>query len=517
MAESKRRKASQNSTNSQRSGKRASRSARRRPKRLEPFTVEHFRRYAQLLVYDDEEQRDPEDWQLAIAEDIFAGYREVWSITPEGNGKSTFIAMLALYGADYSRDPWIPVGAAAVQQARIVYQQAEGFINRTEGMSERFKAFGGYKLIRSLRNDGVGIQVYAHDPKTGDGVIPYPFAILDELHRHPDLRLYSLWKGKLRKRGAQVLATSTAGEPNSPFENQREEIRNKATERHRDGAYLRAEGGGLALHEYMVQSDEDCSDMEAVKAANPLKAITVESLRDEYESPTKDEGDWKRLKCNRPARSTHAAISDKEWDEAYFAGEIPEGEDVTVGIDVAWKIDTTAIVPLWAGPKFRLLGDPHILTPPRDGTSLHPDEIKSAIFDLTERYRVTGIAMDTSKAEDIAAWLEDELDLTAAEWGTSNKFAVEDYNSVMDGLRNGTLKHTGSPGLRTHAMNAIARRLPGGDHRFDRPVQSRRNLLEQDRRVIDALTAAGMAVSYSLRQKPPKRSVYDERRLLVVG
>jgi hypothetical protein len=86
--------------------------------------------------------------------------------------------------------------------------------------------------------------VFAAEAKTGDGVIPFPFAIVDELHRHDDLRLYSLWKGKLRKRGGQILTISTAGEPETPFENTRDEIRRRATKRERVGAHLRAEGPG---------------------------------------------------------------------------------------------------------------------------------------------------------------------------------------------------------------------------------------------------------------------------------
>ena len=123
------------------------------------------------------------------------------------------------------------MGAAAARQAKIIFTQAKGFVDRTDGMSDRFKCLDGIRVIRSRRNGGIGIEVYAHDPNTGDGVIPYPFAILDELHRHPDLHLYSLWLGKLVKRGAQLLAASTAGEPNSPFENLRDQVRNRATKR----------------------------------------------------------------------------------------------------------------------------------------------------------------------------------------------------------------------------------------------------------------------------------------------
>jgi hypothetical protein len=84
----------------------------------------------------------------------------------------------------------------------------------------------------------------------------------------------------------------------------------------------------------------------------------------------------------------------------------------------------------------------------------------------------------------------------------------------MDGLRNGTLRHTGCPNLQSHALHAIARLLPGGDRRFDRPVDSRGSAREQDRRVIDALTAAGMVVEHSNRPAERRESVYEKRGLV---
>lgn len=480
---------------------------------MKPFTVDHFAKWCGLLVFDDGEQREPEDWQLEVADDIFAGHREVWMIVPEGNGKSTFISQVALYGADYSDNPWIPVGAASAKQARIIYDQAAGFVERTEGLPARFRCYGGYKLIRSLRNGGIGIEVFAADVKTGDGVIPYPYSILDELHRQDDLRLMRLWKGKGRKRGAQLLGLSTAGEPDTPFEKARDEIRRRATDRHREGSHLRATGPGVCFHEWMVPSDDLCSDMEAVKAANPLSTITVERLAEDFASPTLDLGEWKRLKCNRPTRSAQNAITDAEWDGAQVEAEIPQGETVDVGLDVAWKWDTTAFVPLWKGPDHRLLGPAKILTPPRDGSTLHPDELKDAFLQIAERNPVETVVMDSSKAEDIGAWIEDQ-GATVIDRGTSNQFAVQDFEAFMDGLRNGTLKHTGDAGLRSHVLNAIARRLPGGDYRFDRPSPSRRSAREQDRRVIDALTAAAMVAELSTRDLAKPVSVYETRGLV---
>lgn len=478
---------------------------------LQAFSVEHFRQWASWLVFDDGERREPESWQLEILADIFKGFREVWQIVPEGNGKSTFLAQLALYGADFSDSPWIPVGAASAKQARIIYDQAAGFVERTEGLEERFLCFGGYRQIRSIANGGIGIEVFAADVKTGDGVIPYPYALLDELHRQDDLRLYGLWKGKLRKRGAQLLAISTAGEPETPFENTRDEIRRRATKRKRTGSHLRAEGPGLVLHEWMVAKDEQCSDMAAVKAANPLSMITEATLAEDFASPTMDLADWKRLKCNRATRSVQTAITDKEWDDAETDVEIPGGAGIDIGLDVAFKWDTTALVPLWKGPKFRLLGAAKVLLPPRDGSSMHPDVIKEAMLELATDFKVGTVVMDMERAADIGSWIEDEIGVTVIDRSQTNKLACSDYEAFMDGLRNATLKHTGDHDLKAHVLNAIARRLPGGDHRFDRPSSSRRSVGAQDRRVIDALTAAAMVVEHSTRETEPARSVYEDR------
>jgi len=478
---------------------------------LEPFSVEHFREYASLLIYDDGERRVPEGWQLGLVADVFAGVKRNLWIVPEGNGKTTFTGILALYGADYTESPWIPVGAAAAKQAKILYQQAAGFVARTPGMGDRFECLDGIKLIRSKRNPGPGIEIYAHDPKTGDGVIPAPFALLDELHRHPDMRLWELWAGKLRKRNAQIIGISTGGEPETPFENLRDEVRRRASSRKRSGSYLRAAAPGEVLHEWMVTKDELCSDMGAVKAANPLSSITEATLAEDFAVVT-DLGEWKRLKCNRPTRSIQSAITDKEWDDAQVQDEIPAGGEVDVGIDVAFKWDTTAVVPLHRRPAYRLLGPATILTPPRDGSSMHPDVIKDALLEHASLYRIGTVVMDMHNAEDIAAWIEDELGVERVvdHDHRSQKTHVQDYNAFMEGLRNGTLKHTGCAALRAHVLHAVARRLPGGDYRFDRPSQVRANRREQDRRVIDGLSAAAMVVQHSTRE-PQARSVYEDR------
>ena len=73
-----------------------------------------------------------------------------------------------------------------------------------------------------------------------------------------------------------------------------------------------------------------------------------------------------------------------------------------------------------------------------------------------------------------------------------------DYERFMEGLRHGWLHHVRDPGLTQHALNAIARLLPGGLTRFDRPSSSRRG--RQRMRRIDALVAAAMVYSVAVAE-----------------
>jgi hypothetical protein len=260
----------------------------------------------------------------------------------------------------------------------------------------------------------------------------------------------------------------------------------------------------------MVQRAEDCEDPEKVKEANPHSMIEALEFAEMLASPTLNRGDFDRLKCNRPTRSSETAISDGEWDEAFVEEEIPGGGKILDGLDVAWKWDTTALAPFWEGKKYGLLGESTVIAPPRDGSTLHPDTIKEAIIEHHELYTIAGVVMDTSKAEDIAGWIEDELGIEVIDQPQGNNFKVAEYNAFTERLRNGTLKHTGGKDLESHVKNAVARRLPGGDFRFDRPSAVRQNKKAQDRRVIDALTAASMVVEAASRHKP-KRSVYADR------
>jgi phage terminase large subunit-like protein len=457
----------------------------------EPFTVEHFRAWSGRLVLSSSAGFELEAFQAAFLEDVFGGFRECWLVLPEGSGKSTLIAALALYHVRFRAEGWVPVAASSRDQATVLYRQAAGFVQRTPGLAEEFRLHPGYRRIHCVPT-GSGVQVYAADAGVNDGIIP-SLCVVDELHRHRDLSLYRLWVGKLSKTpGSQMLAISTAGEVGGEFEALREEFRLAAAGVERDGAFLRAAGESSVLHEYALEDDADPDDLAAVKRANPFSGVTVETLREKRAAPSWTAAHWARFTCNRPGRPDEAAISEAEWAAARTEREIPPGERVYAGLDVGWKLDTTALVPLWfESESFRLLGPATVLEPPRDGTMLPADAVRAAIADLHARNPIAALVMDPSFAADVAQWAADELGLDVVERPQGNAYAVADYQAFTAALRSGHLFHSGDPALTRHVLNAVARVLPGGGVRFDRPRQSRAASL-QPGRVIDALVAAAM-------------------------
>lgn len=458
---------------------------------MRPFTVEHFREWASELVLDSLEPWYLEPFQEEFVADVFSGKTACWLVVGEGNGKTTLIAGLALYHAQHRMSAACPVAASSREQAKIMFDQAAGFVFRSD-LEHVFTCQEGNRRIK-CPSMGSEIKIFAADANTADGVIP-TLAFVDELHRHRNLGLYRTWLGKMRKRGGQIIVISTAGEPGSEFELAREAMRQTGCVEHR-GGLVRAVTDTSALHDWALREGQSPDDLELVKAANPFSGITVESLAEKALLPGMTPQHWSRFTCNLPTRSVSAAIQEQDWHAASTSDLIPDGSEVWVGFDVGWQWDTTAIVPLWwRDDRYRLLGPATILEPPRDGTQLDVNLIKRAFTELAARYRVSTVVMDSSRAEDIAAWLSDELGVRVVYRSQTAKPQCEDTERFMEAMRSGALLHSGDAGLRRHALNAVARLLPDGGWKFARPSESRQGG-RQDARVIDALVAAAMVHS----------------------
>jgi phage terminase large subunit-like protein len=471
------------------------------------FTVTHFKRWAAPIELPDGPFRI-EPFQEEFVADVFAlrgKPSEALLIVPEGNGKSSLIALLALYFLEHVHEAAIPVGAATRDQAyNVLFACMAGIIRRNE-LGE-FKVHPGLRKISCAATAGY-IQVYAAEAGGADGIQPRGLVLIDELHRLKSLgsgSLYRTWVGKLEKADATLVGISTAGAPDSEFEDLRRQFRTAGEVTH-EGCFLRAVGERSVLHEYALPDGGDPDDLELVVQANPLSKITVERLRAKREAPSYNLAHWRRFTCNMPTRESDAAITEREWHDAATAERIPSTAEVWVGLDVGWRWDTTAFVPFWwRDTEYRLFGPAKILTPPQDGSSMDPKVVKRAFAELQSQYAISTVVMDTNRAEDIASWLSDE-GLLVVDRAQTNKPQVEDYERFMEALRQGWLRHSGDEGLRRHALNAVAKVLEDGSVRFDRPDRSRA-APKQVVRVIDALRSASMvhSVAVEFQSKRPQ-------------
>jgi hypothetical protein len=134
---------------------------------------------------------------------------------------------------------------------------------------------------------------------------------------------------------------------------------------------------------------------------------------------------WLRFVCNRPTRDENAAITEAEWAKAPRRPEpIPAGEPIWLGLDVAWKWDTTAAVPLWwksRAPPVRPGRDPR---PAARRDLARPGLIEAALTRIHARNPIHTVVMDMSRAEQLGHWIETELGATVIDWPQSNPFAA---------------------------------------------------------------------------------------------
>jgi phage terminase large subunit-like protein len=452
------------------------RSGRTAHKPLRPFTVDHFRKYALEQVLDNGERWDPEDFQLFVVEDVFAGVPEVWMVVPEGNGKTTLMGGFALYHADFTETAAVLMAAASRDQCGLLLGQAAGFVYRSPQMQRRFRVFEGYRRISALRTNG-RIQVFAADDRTGDGVIP-TLGLLDELHRHPDMRLYRTWRGKLDKRGGQLVGISTAGEPDSEFEDARERIKLNG-DVVVNGAHTRAANAEMVLHDWGLRRGQDVDDLELVAAANPFSGVTAEKLARRKASPTMTAAHWARFVCNLATAAEGCWLPDGAWDACCEPdAEIPDGESVWLGVDIGRKHDHTALVALWNRPDGKIVAKAFVME--TDGeTNLDLASVEQKVRDLGRRWHLFGVVYDPWSFERSAQLLTDE-GFQMVEHPMSNERMVKASSNLYEAIQTQRLVHDGNRTFAAHVM---------GGHQKDTERGWRLAKNPKVRRHIDALIA----------------------------
>lgn len=436
-----------------------------------------------------------EPFQHEMLADYFGGATETLILIPKKNGKSTLLGALALFHLLTTPSALCVVGAASRDQASILFDQAAGFVRRSPGLAEYIDVKKGYRELRSRRDDG-RIRVLASDVDTADGVIP-TLALVDELHRHRSADLYGVFRDGLGPRAGQMLTISTAGddEETSPLGLMRRAAMRLPHIEHQ-GRHVRAASadGGYVMHEYALRPGDDRHDMAIVKEANPASWQTEAALAKRHDSASMTPWQWARFACGLWERGESTAIKPEEWDALKDTNAtIPAGATIWVGLDLGWKVDTTGIVPIWIeSPDRRVVGDVTVLEPTPD-RPVDERDIVEALDDLRHRYEIAGIVYDPNAgAHQLAQQLEREWpDVRWVEHSQANQAMALASTRLDEAIRRGNIVHSGDTALRHHALNAVVKRLPGEQWKYDRPTRG-------GRIPIDLLTALEMGHSVAM-------------------
>jgi len=395
-----------------------------------------------------------EKFQTDFLADVFAGIIQSLLVVPEGNAKTTLTGGLLLYHLEFMPYARVPVAASSRDQAEWLYQAAAGFVERSE--LTQFKCQEGYRRIRCDRS-GSRAQIFAADAGTGDGIVP-TLAIIEEVHRHKNLNLYRTWSGKMAKRGGQLIAISTAGEPDGEFEALRKTMRDQAKTSTRKGAFLRAVGADYVLHEYALPEDGDPDDLRQVVKANPLKSITISSLKRKRALPDYEPAHWRRFTCGQPAR-LESVFEPKVWDALEWdVGNVTEGEQVYVCVRVATGVGI-GIVAL-RGDKAAV----KLVTIAKPKTGRVPLwQVERAVREIDERYEVLDISYDPDQFLRPAELLEEE-GLPMSDVPQRTRRLAQATSTFWRYYSGGLLGHDGDLELRSQVLGARTKETVQGWH-----------------------------------------------------
>jgi hypothetical protein len=284
-------------------------------------------------------------------------------------------------------------------------------------------------------------------------------AILEELHRHRTLRLYRTWRGKIEKRGGQIVAISTAGEPDGEFEEVRLRMRQEASQKKTTKGHIRAASKTYVLHEYAVPDGKSPDVMKDVKLANPLKAITLAQLKRKYTSPSMTPSHWRRFACGIPAGLDDQPITADVWDRLRVdIGGIEEGEPVVIVPSVGHN---AAIAIAASRSEERVAIRVEVLEP-EEGTSILV-RTEDRLVELCERYMVDGIYHPLGsfvRSPEILAPRVNAPLIQAPQSPAALTAASGTFNRL---LKSGRLMHDGDMTLRGHALSATQKTSETGE------------------------------------------------------
>jgi phage terminase large subunit-like protein len=415
-----------------------------------------------LRLADDAGAMTLEPFQKTILGDYFDGVIETVCLLSKKNGKTTLLAALALYHLLFTEDADVVIGASTREQASIMFEQAVGFIRRSEQLAKLMTPRGGYRAIFSATDAG-RIRVLASDSDTADGVLP-TLALVDELGRHKKPDLYGVFRDGLGARDGQMVTITTAGEhPGTPLGQLRAAARRLPTVQDGRYTYARHPEGIFALHEWALDDDDDVHDLKLVKKVNPLRSNTAAKLKQRHDSPSTLPWQWARFACGIWMAADTWWITPAVWSDTESVDRLEDGDRITLGFDGSRFHDATAIVGCrLEDGLLELLG---LWEAPRGNVEweVPGGEVDARLSELMERFSVVRGYFDPPLWQsEIDGWAHEFGEAAVMRFWTNRSRMMAAAERFRTDLVGGGIPHVVDDDLTRHVTNTQLREVRGG-------------------------------------------------------
>jgi phage terminase large subunit-like protein len=441
-----------------------------------------------------------EPWQNSFLDELFLVYADGSRVYREAllgiarkNGKSTLSAALGLYMllASGEQGPEVYVAAGSREQARIVFGQAQEFVNGSPRLRDWLKVQKNAIICRA--NNGV-FRVLAAEAGTNYGLNPSG-VVIDELHVHRDPELYySLTTGQLARESPLVVSITTAG-----FD--RQTICYDLYER---GKALQKQGIEAMRREafyfkwYEAPATASPIDPTGWEAANPSSWITEEDL--EREQRRLPDNVFRRLHLNQWTETEDAWIKPYEWDACEGVPVFDPSDDAYLTLDVGFKRDSAVLTwGQWHGQQLHV--GQLILNPEEQGPTFGVADIRGAVAAKAQQmHRLKEVAYDPWQFRESAEILQ-ERGLPMVEFPQTSGRMSPASETLYELISEGRLVHDGNRTARQMILAAVATATDRGGWQI-----SKRKSLERIDFAIAVAMLADRAVT--LRNvRPPRRGV----------
>lgn len=271
-------------------------------------------------------------------------FRTVFEMVARKNGKTAGLGGLGIYcqGFDGVEGPEIYVGATKEQQAKVLWEQATHFVQKSPILRQ-----GGYKNYqREIRTDfNLGVfRFLGGDSNTQDGLNP-SLSILDEYHAHKTDGIREVLESAMgaRLNPLTYLITTAGTDVASVCRNYYDVCLDILRGVKKDDSTL------IMIHQ--MDEDDDWENPENWKKANPNLGVSVsmDYLKTEFQKainqPSKAPN-FKTKHCNMWVDAYSTRIPDEIWMQNTAKPKIENflKYGCSAGMDLSSRIDLSAYV-----------------------------------------------------------------------------------------------------------------------------------------------------------------------------